>query len=176
MPYFEDIKIGTRRELGSFTFLADDIKKFAAKFDPQPFHLDEEAAKKTIGVKPSCVATARWASSSWPKPSPSHACFPPSCMSWVVLLLVRHSTGRMADRIASRHTPSPPSEAGPLLSHSDQDDRGRPNGGCSVDGDRRIGRRVVRSPSAPQTLSADCKNRHRSSKYPRASLSSSIAG
>jgi hypothetical protein len=29
MPYFEDIKIGDRRELGSF-FLADDIKKFAA--------------------------------------------------------------------------------------------------------------------------------------------------
>ncbi len=48
MPYFEDIKIGDRRELGSFTFLADDIKKFAAKFDPQPFHLDEEAGRKSV--------------------------------------------------------------------------------------------------------------------------------
>lgn len=48
MPYFEDITIGNRRELGSFTFLADDIKKFAAKFDPQPFHLDEEAGRKSV--------------------------------------------------------------------------------------------------------------------------------
>lgn len=48
MPYFEDMKIGDRRELGSFTFLADDIKKFAAKFDPQPFHLDEEAGRNSV--------------------------------------------------------------------------------------------------------------------------------
>lgn len=48
MPYFEDIKIGDRRELGSFTFLAEDIKKFAAKFDPQPFHLDEEAGRNSV--------------------------------------------------------------------------------------------------------------------------------
>lgn len=48
MPYFEDIVIGDRRQLGSFTFVADDIKRFAAKFDPQPFHLDEEAGKKSL--------------------------------------------------------------------------------------------------------------------------------
>ncbi len=48
MPYFEDINIGDRRELGSFTFVADDIKKFAAKFDPQPFHLDEEAGRNSL--------------------------------------------------------------------------------------------------------------------------------
>jgi acyl dehydratase len=43
--YFEDIEIGAHRELGSYTFTADEIKQFAAQFDPQPFHLDEEAAK-----------------------------------------------------------------------------------------------------------------------------------
>lgn len=48
MPYFEDIKIGDRRETGSFKFVAEDIKKFAAKFDPQPFHLDEEAGRKSV--------------------------------------------------------------------------------------------------------------------------------
>jgi len=48
MSYFEDVKIGDRRELGSFTFVADDIKRFAAQFDPQPFHLDEEAGRKSI--------------------------------------------------------------------------------------------------------------------------------
>ncbi len=48
MPYFEDIKIGDRREMGSFTFTADLIKKFARQFDPQPFHLDEEVGRKSM--------------------------------------------------------------------------------------------------------------------------------
>ena len=42
MHFFEDMKIGERRELGSFAFTADAIKTFAVKFDPQRFHLDEE--------------------------------------------------------------------------------------------------------------------------------------
>jgi acyl dehydratase len=45
MRFFEDIAVGQRRELGSFTFTAERIKTFAAQFDPQPFHLDEEAAR-----------------------------------------------------------------------------------------------------------------------------------
>ena len=48
MRFFEDIEIGQRREVGSLTFTADGIKKFAAQFDPQPFHLDEEAARQTM--------------------------------------------------------------------------------------------------------------------------------
>lgn len=48
MPYFEDINIGDRREMGSFTFTPELIKKFAAQFDPQPFHLDEEAGRKSV--------------------------------------------------------------------------------------------------------------------------------
>jgi acyl dehydratase len=48
MRFFEDIAIGQRRELGSFTFTADAIKRFAAQFDPQPFHLDEEAGRKSL--------------------------------------------------------------------------------------------------------------------------------
>jgi acyl dehydratase len=47
MRYLEDITIGHRRELGSFTFTADSIKAFAEQFDPQPFHLDEEAGRKS---------------------------------------------------------------------------------------------------------------------------------
>ena len=47
MIHFEDIKIGARREIGSYTFTADEIKRFARQFDPQPFHLDEEAAKRS---------------------------------------------------------------------------------------------------------------------------------
>jgi len=48
MRFFEDIKIGQRREVGSFTFTAELIKKFAAQFDPQRFHLDEEEGRKSL--------------------------------------------------------------------------------------------------------------------------------
>jgi acyl dehydratase len=48
MRFFEDLQIGQRRELGSFTFTAELIKKFAAQFDPQAFHLDEEAGRNSL--------------------------------------------------------------------------------------------------------------------------------
>jgi acyl dehydratase len=44
MRFFEDIRVGERTEIGGHTFTADAIKAFAARFDPQPFHLDEAAA------------------------------------------------------------------------------------------------------------------------------------
>ena len=48
MRFFEDLEIGQRREFGSFTFTAETIKKFAAQFDPQRFHLDEEEGRKSL--------------------------------------------------------------------------------------------------------------------------------
>jgi acyl dehydratase len=48
MRFFEDIVVGQRREVGSFTFTAEDIKRFATQFDPQRFHLDEEAGRKSL--------------------------------------------------------------------------------------------------------------------------------
>jgi acyl dehydratase len=48
MNFFEDLEIGARREIGSFTFTPESIKKFAAQFDPQRFHLDEEAGRKSL--------------------------------------------------------------------------------------------------------------------------------
>ncbi|HZP78717.1 MAG TPA: MaoC family dehydratase [Pseudolabrys sp.] len=45
MKLFQDIKVGERFEVGAHTFTAEDIKSFARRFDPQPFHLDEEAAR-----------------------------------------------------------------------------------------------------------------------------------
>ena len=47
MKFFEDIVVGERAELGSHTFTADDIKTFARRYDPQPFHLDEAAAARS---------------------------------------------------------------------------------------------------------------------------------
>ena len=48
MRFFEDLEIGQRRELGSFIFTAERIKRFAAQFDPQRFHLDEEEGRKSL--------------------------------------------------------------------------------------------------------------------------------
>jgi acyl dehydratase len=48
MRFFEEMEVGQRQELGSFTFTAEGIKKFAAQFDPQRFHLDEEEGKKSL--------------------------------------------------------------------------------------------------------------------------------
>jgi len=47
MTYFEDLRVGARTEVGSHTFTAQEIKEFAREFDPQPFHLDEEAAARS---------------------------------------------------------------------------------------------------------------------------------
>lgn len=48
MRFFEDLEIGMRRDIGSYTFTADDITRFAAQFDPQRFHLDEEAGRNSL--------------------------------------------------------------------------------------------------------------------------------
>ncbi|MDP1866216.1 MAG: MaoC family dehydratase [Bradyrhizobium sp.] len=48
MRFFEDMAIGQRREVGSFTFTADSIRTFAAQFDPQRFHLDEQAGRQSL--------------------------------------------------------------------------------------------------------------------------------
>jgi acyl dehydratase len=47
MKYLEDFEIGATAELGRHTFMAEEIKTFAARFDPQPFHTDEEAAARS---------------------------------------------------------------------------------------------------------------------------------
>jgi acyl dehydratase len=45
--YFEDVQVGEVIALGRHTFTAEDIKAFAARFDPQLFHLDEAAAQES---------------------------------------------------------------------------------------------------------------------------------
>lgn len=47
MKFFEDIRIGETALLGRHQFTAAEIKRFAARFDPQPFHMDEEAARQS---------------------------------------------------------------------------------------------------------------------------------
>jgi acyl dehydratase len=45
--YFEDFKPGTVFELGSVEMTRDRIISFAREFDPQPFHIDEQAAARS---------------------------------------------------------------------------------------------------------------------------------
>src|SRR3989454_11075216 len=46
--FLEDLHAGMRFSSGSLTIDEAQIKAFAAQFDPQPFHLDGEAAKATL--------------------------------------------------------------------------------------------------------------------------------
>ena len=46
--YFEDFSIGQRFGSGSHTVGGEEIKEFARMWDPQPFHLEEEEAARTI--------------------------------------------------------------------------------------------------------------------------------
>jgi len=46
--YWEDLEIDSVRELGSHTITREEIMDFARQFDPQPFHLDEQAAKESV--------------------------------------------------------------------------------------------------------------------------------
>jgi acyl dehydratase len=48
MNFYEDLQVGQRREVGAYTFTAEAIKTFAAKYDPQRFHLDEEEGRKSL--------------------------------------------------------------------------------------------------------------------------------
>lgn len=46
--YWEDLAPGSVRELGTVSVTAEEIKDFAEQFDPQPFHLDEVAGRRSI--------------------------------------------------------------------------------------------------------------------------------
>jgi acyl dehydratase len=47
MIYFEDLVIGEETEFGSYDVTREEVLEFARKYDPQPFHLSDEAAAKT---------------------------------------------------------------------------------------------------------------------------------
>lgn len=46
--YWEDFPVGSVREFGGKLVTKEEIIDFAGQFDPQPFHLDEEAAKHSL--------------------------------------------------------------------------------------------------------------------------------
>ena len=47
MRYFEDLEVGAETVFGSYEVTREEVLEFARKYDPQPFHLSDEAAAKT---------------------------------------------------------------------------------------------------------------------------------
>jgi len=46
--YWDDYEVGARFELGSTSFTEEEIVSFARQFDPQSFHVDADAARKSM--------------------------------------------------------------------------------------------------------------------------------
>jgi len=47
MIHFEDLVVGAQTDFGSYHVTREEVLDFARKYDPQPFHLSDEAAAKT---------------------------------------------------------------------------------------------------------------------------------
>jgi len=45
--YYEDLVVGTKASFGRYEVTRDEVVAFAAQYDPQPFHLSDEAAAQT---------------------------------------------------------------------------------------------------------------------------------
>jgi acyl dehydratase len=46
--WLEDLEVGQQFVSATHTLTADEIKDYAGRYDPQPFHMDEEAARRTM--------------------------------------------------------------------------------------------------------------------------------
>lgn len=46
--YHEDIEVGTTFTTGQYLLTQEEIMGFAARYDPQPFHTDPQAARQTL--------------------------------------------------------------------------------------------------------------------------------
>lgn len=47
MIYFEELEVGREVDFGHYDVTREEVLEFARKYDPQPFHLDDDAAAKT---------------------------------------------------------------------------------------------------------------------------------
>lgn len=46
--FYEDLEIGKEETYGAYQVTKEEVVEFASKYDPQPFHMDEEMAKKSV--------------------------------------------------------------------------------------------------------------------------------
>lgn len=57
MKYLEDLEVGQSAAFGSHRVTREEVLEFAHRYDPQPFHLSDEAAAKTYFGR---VAASGW--------------------------------------------------------------------------------------------------------------------
>lgn len=69
-PFFEDVTIGETVELGAYGFTHSNIVAFAQAFDPQPFHIDPEAAR--LSQFGALCASGWHTAAAWMKTMVSH--------------------------------------------------------------------------------------------------------
>jgi acyl dehydratase len=48
LVHFEDVEVGQVHRFGRYVVSREEIVEYARQFDPQPFHVDEEAAKRSM--------------------------------------------------------------------------------------------------------------------------------
>jgi acyl dehydratase len=48
LVYFEDVEVGQTERFGRYEVTAEEIIEYARQFDPQPFHLDEDTARRSM--------------------------------------------------------------------------------------------------------------------------------
>jgi acyl dehydratase len=48
MRYFEDVEVGEVHEFGEYHLTEDEVVEFGERYDPQPFHVDAEAAEESM--------------------------------------------------------------------------------------------------------------------------------
>ena len=71
MQYYEDLIVGAKRSFGRYEVTREEVMRFAEAYDPQPFHLDDEAAAGTYFGRlsasgwHSCAMTMRMMVDSW---------------------------------------------------------------------------------------------------------------
>ena len=47
MIFYEDLEIGLTRSFGGYEVTREEVVEFASRYDPQPFHLDDDIAAQT---------------------------------------------------------------------------------------------------------------------------------
>ncbi|HZF46311.1 MAG TPA: MaoC family dehydratase [Sphingomonadaceae bacterium] len=57
MLFYEDLEVGTTIRFGRYAVTREEVLEFAGKYDPQPFHLSDEAAALTHFGK---IAASGW--------------------------------------------------------------------------------------------------------------------
>ena len=55
--YLDDLTVGDKAQFGRYEVTREEVIEFASKYDPQDFHLDDEAAAKGLFGK---IAASGW--------------------------------------------------------------------------------------------------------------------